>query len=166
MAQESSYSWKDIALIVGISGISLFILIYDGSPTWLQAIVLLLATIGPVLPILVLIPWHFIAKHRGLIARSNVPCTVSCSNGELLVLRGEKRTSHPLEGIARGRIARNDNWTESKMLEDALGLFTAKGREVVRLPESADGFANVVEELHRRNVPIDYVDVSAPAVLD
>ena len=74
--------------------------------------------------------------------------------------------SHALDLIARARFARNDNWTESKMLEDALGLFTAKGREIERLPESATGLDELQRELGDRGVPIEHVEVSAPAILD
>ncbi|MDI1436722.1 hypothetical protein [Polyangium sorediatum] len=52
------------------------------------------------------------------------------------------------------------------MLEDALGLFTAKGREIERLPESATGLDELQRELEARGVPIEHVGVSAPAVLD
>ncbi|MDI3284115.1 hypothetical protein [Polyangium sp. 15x6] len=120
----------------------------------------------PVLPFLLLIPWHFIALHRGLARRSDVPCVMSLSEGVLHVQRGDERKSHALTGVARARLARNENWTESKMLEDALGLFAANGREIVRLPESATGFDELQRELDARGIPIEHVDVSAPAVLD
>lgn len=166
MVQGVSWSLKDVVAIVVTSGIFLFILIYNGSPTWLRIMIILLVTVGPFLPILALIPWHFIAKHQGLMSRSPIPTVVSCSNGFIQITRGNKRTSLPFEHIVRARLARNDNWTESKMLEDALGLFAANGREIERLPESATGFATVLSELDARGIPIEYVDVSAPTVLD
>ena len=52
------------------------------------------------------------------------------------------------------------------MLEDALGLFASNGRELERLPESATGFDGLLAELGARGIPIEHVDVSAPAVLD
>jgi len=166
MAKEFPWTWKEVVAIVAISGISLVILVHDGSPKWLRAIVTVLCTAGPFLPIFALIPWHFIAKHQGLMSRGAIPWVVSCSNGSLIVERGNKRTSHSFERIVRARMAQNDNWTESKMLEDALGLFAANGREVVRLPESATGFTSIIEELGARGIPIEYVGVSAPALLD
>lgn len=124
------------------------------------------ATAAPVLPFLVLIPWHFIALHRGLIRRGRVPCVVSLSQEAIHVERGDEPTSHALDIIARARFAQNDNWTESKMLEDALGLFASDGREIVRLPRSATGFDELLVELSARGIPIEYVCVSAPAVFD
>jgi hypothetical protein len=166
MAKKFLYSWKEVFVIVAICGISLVILFYDGSPRWLRGIVIVLATVGPFLPILALIPWYFVARHQGLMSRSRTPCAVSCSNGLLLIECGNKRMSHPFERIVRARMAQNDNWTESNMLEDALGLFAANGREIVRIPESAVGLSSVVAELGARGIPIEYVAVSAPAVLD
>ncbi|HRI71206.1 MAG TPA: hypothetical protein PK156_43535 [Polyangium sp.] len=166
MLKKLASSWKEIFAIAAISGISLFILIYPGSPAWLRAIVLILATFGPFFPILALIPWHFIAKHRGLTSRSRIPCVVSCANGMLHVGRGNKRARHALDRVVRARLARNDNWTESNMLEDALGLFAAKGREIERVPESAMGFNALLIELNVRGIPIEQVDVSAPTMLD
>jgi hypothetical protein len=166
MAKGFPWSWKEAVAIVALSGISLVILLHDGSPTWLRAMIMLLVTVGPFLPVLALIPWHFIAKHQGLMSRSPIPTIVSYSNGVIQITRGNKRTSHPFEHIVRARLARNDNWTESTMLEDALGLFAVNGREIVRLPESATGFAALLAELNARGIPIEYVDVSAPSMLD
>ncbi|WP_437745638.1 hypothetical protein WMF39_11780 [Sorangium sp. So ce1504] len=66
----------------------------------------------------------------------------------------------------RARFARNDNWTESKMLEDALGLFALDGREIERLPGSAADLGGLLVELEARGIPVEHVYVSAPAVLD
>jgi hypothetical protein len=66
----------------------------------------------------------------------------------------------------RARMARNDNWTESKLLEDALGLFAESSRELARVPESAEGFEALSAELRAREIPVDDVAVSAPAFLD
>ena len=166
MAKGFPWSWQEIVAIVALSGIALALWAHDGSRTWLRASIIVFVSVGPFLPVLMLIPWHFIAKHRGLISRSPIPCVVSCSNGSLHIERGHKRTSHSFERIVRARLAQNDNWTESKMLEDALGLFASNGREIERLPESATGFAGLLAELHARQIPVDYVDVSAPTLLD
>lgn len=125
-----------------------------------------LASVLPPLLILLLIPWHFLAVRRGLMKRTTTGCAVSLAGGSLHVQRGLKHTSRSLDGIVRGRFARNGNWTESKMLEDALGLFAAGGREVVRLPESAEGLDALLAELRHRGIPVEDVEVSAPALLD
>ena len=91
---------------------------------------------------------------------------VSLSEGAIHVKRGNNRTNHALGIIVRARFARNDNWTESKMLENALGLFALDGREIERLPESATGLDELLVELGARRIPIEHIYVSAPAVLD
>ncbi|WP_437534922.1 hypothetical protein WME79_11955 [Sorangium sp. So ce726] len=91
---------------------------------------------------------------------------VSLSDGALHVRRGDTCSSHALGIIVRARFARNDNWTESKMLEDALGLFALDGREIERLPGSAADLGGLLVELEARGIPIEHVYVSAPAVLD
>lgn len=160
------WSWKEVLAILAISAATLVILLDNRSPTWLRTGLGVLVFAAPFLPILALIPWHFIALHRGLTGRSRVPCVVSLSEGAIHVERGNKRTSHALSTIVRARFARNDNWTESKMLEDALGLFASDGREIERLPESATGLDELLVELGARGIPIEHVGVSAPAVLD
>lgn len=164
-------AWKEVISIVAIFTATLVMLVFVDarSPMWLRvsvAILLMAATAAPALPFLILIPWHFMALHRGLIRRGRVPCVVSLSQGAIHVKRGDRRTSHPLGIIIHARFARNDNWTESKMLEDALALFASDGREIERLPESATGLAALLDELGARGIPIEQVYVSAPAVLD
>ena len=164
-------SWKEAvaALAIGAATLASLVFVDAGSPTWIRAAVCVLlfaVAVIPALPFLVLIPWHFIALHRGLTSRSSVPCEVSLSEGFIHFKRGNKRTSHALITIVRARFARNDNWTESKMLEDALGLFISNGREIARLPESATGLDELLVELGARGIPIEHIDISAPAVLD
>lgn len=132
------------------------------------SILLLLGWLGTLLPLLVLglIPWHFLALYRGLTKRTRIGCVVSLADGLLHVKRGSQHTSHALDAVARGRFARNDNWTESKMLEDALGLFSKRGRELVRLPASTEGLEALLAELRRRGIPVEDVYVSAPAFFD
>jgi len=84
----------------------------------------------------------------------------------VLVVRGPTRTRCELAEVTRARRVCNDNWTESKLLEDALGLFAASGRELVRVPLSAAGVDALMVALGRRGVPIDEVLTSAPAFLD
>jgi hypothetical protein len=166
MARESWWCWKEVLAALTISVAGLAIVLDDRSPGWLRAGVYVIAAVGPFLPLLALIPWHFIAKHRGLIPRSRVPCVVSLSDGALHVRRGDTCSSHALGIIVRARYARNANWTESKMLEDALGLFALDGREIERLPGSAANLGGLLVELEARGIPVEDVYVSAPAVLD
>src|SRR5690606_21231429 len=51
------------------------------------------------------------------------------------------------------------------ILEDAIGPFSAEGREIVRVPLSATGLDEVVRTLHEQGVPIADVAVSAPVFL-
>ena len=169
MATESQGSRREVIVALAIAVAGLAILVSDRSPGWLRAGVCFLATVGavvPFLPLLALVPWHFVAKHRGLIPRSPTPCAVSLTEGAIHITRGDRSTSHALESVVRARLAQNDNWTESKMLEDALGLFARDGREIDRLPESTAGLDALLVALEARGVPVERVLVSAPAVLD
>lgn len=140
-----------------------------GSPMWLRVavgVILLAVTVAPAVPFLALIPWHFVALHRGLVSRGSVPCVVTVSGGVIHVESAGKLRSHALDDIVRARFVRNGNWTESKMLEDALGLFASSGREIDRLPESTTGLDELLVELGVRGIPIEEREVSAPAFLD
>jgi hypothetical protein len=164
-------SWKEAvaALAIGAALLAGLIFVDAGSPVWLRAavaVLLLAVTVAPALPFLMLIPWHFIALHRGLVSRSSVPCVVSISAGAIHVKRANKLSSHALDSIVRARFARNGNWTESKMLEDALGLFASNGREIERLPGSTTGLDDLLVELSACGIPIEDLEVSAPAFLD
>jgi len=175
MAKRFPWSWREVLAISAICTATFVGLAFvdHGSPSGLRTgvavlvgVLLMAGTVAPALPFLALIPWHFIALQRGLVSRGRVPCVVSLSRKAIHVKRGNKLTSHTLDIIARARFAQNDNWTESKMLEDALGLFASDGREIGRLPRSAAGFDELLVELAARRIPIEYVYVSAPAVLD
>jgi hypothetical protein len=164
-------TWKEgiAALALGVATVLSLVFVDHGSPMWLRvsaAVLLTAVIVAPALPFLALIPWHFIALHRGLIRRSRVPCVVSVSQGAIQVERGDRSIGHTLDAIVRARFAQNDNWTESKILDDALGLFTANGIEIERLPRSAAGFDELLVELRARGIPIEDVYVSAPAVFD
>ena len=116
-------TWKDAVAILAIGAATLVIIYFvdAGSPTWLRAavgVLLCATTAAPLLPFLVFIPGHFFALHRGLIRRDRVPCVVSISQGVIHVERANKLTCHALGSIVRARFARNDNWTESRMLSD------------------------------------------------
>jgi hypothetical protein len=168
-------SWKEVvaALAVGALLLAGLFFVDESSPGWLRVafavfftLLAAVATLAPALPFLVLVPWHFIALHRGLIRRSTVPCAVVISKDAIEVSRADELSSHALGDIVRARFARNGNWTESKMLDDALGLFASDGREIERLPGSTAGLDALVTELGARGIPVEDVDVSAPAFLD
>lgn len=162
-------TWFLPAVGIALGGLALAGLTVDGVPRWIRwasAVVVGLATIAPVAPFLALLPWHFLAVRRGLIRRGHVPYSVTVAHGALIVEHGSTRVHCELNEVSRARRARNDNWTESKMLEDAMGLFSASGREIVRVPLAAVGVDVLVRELGELGVAIEDVLVSAPAVLD
>lgn len=166
MKKSFPWSWSEVVLIVVMSALLIGVVISDKTPPWLRALVGVLVFVGPFVPVLALLPWHFVAKRRGLISRSQILCVVTMDDDGLLVERGGKRIRHAWIRIVRVRHAQNDNWTESKMLEDAAGLFDERGREFERIPESAQGFTVFMAEITARNIPVDVALVSAPAILD
>jgi hypothetical protein len=151
--------WTTIAVIAGIA-------VYPGTPDGVRVVLAVLAFVAPFAPVLALVPWYFHAVHRGLVARSKVRCAVTISGATLHVDRGERRTSHALDAVAAARLAWNDNWTESNLLEDALTLFSARGRVIERIARSSTGCDALLDELRRRGASIEQVDVSAPVYLD
>lgn len=141
------------------------------TPAWLRMVavgVVVLASLAPMLPILVLVPWHFIALHRGLVGRPAEPTTVALDDGWVIFTHPAPRACRRvrLASIHRARVARNDNWTQSKMLDDAVGLFDETRREVARIPLGSHGADELIATLARAQVPIDEVSVSAPTFLD
>lgn len=153
-----------VGLLLGV--VALLGLLWDGAPTWLRVVsmvLLALAFIAPALPFLILLPWHFFALHRGLIARRDEVMSLTLE-AETLVLSDGQRVS--LDDVASARACRNDNWSESRMLADALTLYSAKGRKLVRVPLDAVGVDALLRELQRRGVLVKDVLVSAPAFLD
>lgn len=158
--------WKDVGLGIALGGVALVGLLWSDAPTWLQVVaglIALLATLFPVLPFAVLLPWHFVARRRGLMPRSNEPTALRVEADALIITHRGKTTRIALDEVTRVRDARNDNWTESRMLADALTLYGAKP---VRVPLDADGIDTLISTLQRRNVPIEYVLISAPTVVD
>lgn len=144
-------------------------LLVPDAPRWVKAcagVICVLALLAPALPLLALLPWHFIAVHRGLVSRSDQPRTVEIDGGAATITHRNKRTRCELHQVSRARRAFNSNWTESRMLEDAVTLFSVKGRALVRVPVSADGFDRLMRELAARGVVVEDVPVSAPAFLD
>lgn len=161
--------WFLPSIGVAVGGLAVAGLTLAAVPIWLRWVsgaVAALAFAAPVLPFLALLPWHFLALRRGLMPRSRGPCTVTLAHGALSVDHGATHTRCDLDEVSRARRARNDNWTESKMLEDAIGLFSAKGVEIARVPLAAAGVDELVRALDELGVPIDDVLVSAPAFLD
>lgn len=169
MPRARPSAWLLPAVGVVLGGLALAGLTVGEAPRWVRGLsgaLVALAILAPALPPLVLLPWHFVAVRRGLTPRRSGPCAVRVVDGALFVDRGGRRTRLDLHEISRARRARNDNWTESKLLEDALGLFSSTGRELARVPLGADGIDALFGALAGRGVPIDDVLVSAPALLD
>lgn len=136
----------------------------NDAPLWLQVIAAL-AFFFPVLPYALLLPWHFIARGRGLIARSDLPTTLVLDGNTLVATHHKKTVRIALEQVTRARDARNDNWGESKMLVDALTLYGGR-RRLLRVPLDSNGIDALISTLQRRGVPIEYVLISAPTLLD
>jgi hypothetical protein len=161
--------WRDLAVGTMLGCMVLAALLAEGTPRWLRSVatgVVVLAMLAPLLPVLVLLPWHLIAVRRGLAPRSTTSFTLAIREGDVVITHAIKAACYPLNEVARARVARNSNWTESKMLEDALSLVDTRGRRLARVPLTAHGVEEVVGELKRRGIPIDEVEVSAPAFLD
>jgi len=84
----------------------------------------------------------------------------------LTLWKGSNRVTLTIADVARARLARNSNWTKSRLVEDALTLVDRHGVRLLKVPASAQGFATLLEGLAARAVPLSRVDVSAPAILD
>lgn len=141
-------------------------LFHEGTPGWARWMIGAVGLLAPVAPLLFLLPGHFLAVRRGLIGRSRFPHTVSIDADLVVVEHRGRVMRHALSDVQRARRARNDNWTESKALEDALGLFSASGRELVRVPLSAGGLDALLRALEARGIEVEEVLVEAPAILD
>lgn len=163
---DSAWFLPSIGLVIG--GLVVAGLVGPVPPwvRWICLVVAAVASIAPFLPILALLPWYFVAVRRGLVPSKRGPASVSVAQGALVVDHGAKHTRCDLKQVSSARRACNDNWTESKILEDAIGLFSAEGREIVRVPLSATGIDELVRALHKQGVPIVDVAVSAPVFLD
>lgn len=110
------------------------------------------ASLYPLLLVVVLVAEYFVCRYRGLVKRTSSRWAVFVADDALHIERDGVRRSLPLRDLSRARFVRNDNWTESRLLEDALGLRTASGRELARLPESTKDLDVLVAELTRRGV--------------
>jgi hypothetical protein len=171
MTDWSRESLREVAMGTALGIVVVVLLVSGGTPSWLRGaagVVACLAAAAPLLPILVLVPWHFLAIHRGLTPRRTEPSAVFIRDG--WVVRTGPRDGETIRirlgAIRRARVARNDNWTASKMLDDAIGLFGSSGRELLRIPLGSQGSDDLLAVLARDGVPTEEVAVSAPAVLD
>lgn len=133
------------------------------SRTWL---LVLLAGGVPVLILAVLPIWCLWSVWRGLRVRSRVPWRIEMTDDTLTLWKGSNRVTLTIADVARARLARNSNWTKSRLVEDALTLVDRHGVRLLKVPASAQGFATLLEGLAARAVPLSRVDVSAPAILD
>jgi hypothetical protein len=87
--------------------------------------------------------------------------------GQRIVFRSKKENWElPIARVHHVRFAENSNWTESTMLDDGATFFCGCGRRLARLASCDAGFRAVLDELKARAIPVDVVEVSAPAYLD
>jgi hypothetical protein len=122
----------------------------------------------PLLFVIVLPIWTRRSVQQGLVRRSRTPVAVrtDAAREAIVVQKGERIEVLRFERISRARHGINGNWTESKLVEDALTLYDATGASVCKIPASALGFDDLVRELKNRGVAIETVDIEAPAFLD
>jgi hypothetical protein len=159
--------WFDSTLGVVLGALAVYGFT-NGAPSWaklVSAVLSGLVLLLPVAPLLVILVDLRSALRRGLIRRG-VACTVVNDAGAVAVSSRGRTVRHPLADVGRARRARNDNWSESKLVEDALGLFSVRGRELVRVPLSASGVEALERALTDRGVPVEEVWVAAPTFLD
>lgn len=161
MSGLSQERWRDAAWYAGLGALLLMSYALGG---W--GVVGAVVTIGPFLPVAALVPWYFVARQRGLAPRSARPLAVTLAEGALILEGLHRPRRVPLDAVRRARFVRNDNWTESKLLDDALTLLDGRGRVLGRVPLSAAGVEVLEGELRRRGVTVEERWVSAPTLLD
>ncbi len=130
-----------------------------------EGVVMLLGMLAPAGELLILLAMVPLSVHQGLAMRDHRPWRVTREGGVLWVSHGERETQVPVAAVRRMRWAFNGNWTESKLVEDALTLFGERGRKLVKIPGSAQGLDPLRREL-RQQFHEEQVDVAAPAYLD
>lgn len=169
MPRESTERWLLPAVGLVLGGAAAILRVAEGTPSWLRnlaAVALAAAFVAPALPFLVLPPWYLAARLRGLVPRTNDTWEVRVEGDDLaLVHRGRTRRVE-VRAIRRLRQARNDNWTESKLLEDGLVFYGRFGRAFAAIPSRSTGVREVLRVFAERGVPLEEVFVSAPAFLD
>jgi len=134
---------------VGLSdGITLLLLLMLGS--------------GELLILLAMVP---VSVFQGLALRDHRPWRVAREGGVLRVSNGKRASEVALSDVRRVRWAFNGNWTESKIVEDALTLYGERGRRLVKIPGCAAGIVEL-RQLLRERVHEEQVEVAAPAYLD
>lgn len=126
---------------------------------------LLFLVSGGAVGLVLLVQWRSSVR-QGLRTRTRRAFTVRIAHDVLELRCGRTPRALPLARIARARLATNGNWTESKIVEDALSLFDARGRRVAKVPASAEGWRDLLDVLHQRGVAIEERAVDAPAFLD
>jgi len=138
--------------------------------SWIDLIAFILLVLAagglPLLFLLILPFWLVRSIWQGLQLRTRRSYRVEIEDDVLVVHRDDRARRIPFDDIARGRHAENGNWTESKLVDDALTLYDADGRRLAKFPAASEGFDEALEVVERRGVPVDLVVVSAPAFLD
>jgi hypothetical protein len=93
--------------------------------------------------------------------------TVWIERDKLYLGLGKRRQAIDLDEVARARFAFNGNWPflasrESKIVEDAVTLFNARGHKLMKVPQSAYGYGDLRDVLERRGIETSSVPVVAP----
>jgi hypothetical protein len=162
--EANNLSRKELATIgVIAAAVLLASWVWPWSRTWL---LVLLAGGVPVLILAVLPIWALWSVWRGLRVRSRARWRIEATDDAFTIWNGSKPLTLRIADIGRARLARSSNWTQSRLVEDALTLVDRRGARLLKVPASAQGFTTLLEALAASAVPMSRVDVSAPAILD
>lgn len=110
--------------------------------------------------------WLFWGVRHGLRLRTRTRWRVETSEETLTIWERGRRRKIPLGDIVVARLSTNFDLGASRFLEDALGLFDAHGRRIVKLPHSTLGLPALLEVLGKRAISVDRVKVNPPRVFD
>lgn len=162
--QANNLSRKELATIGVVAAAMLSASwAWPWSRTWL--LVLLVGGV-PILILAVLPIWCLWSVWRGLRVRSSARWRVETTDDTFTIWKGASRRTLAIADIGGARLARNSNWTESRLVEDALTVMDRHGGQLLKLPASTQGFSTLLEVLDARAVPLSRVDISAPTILD
>ena len=67
-------AFQSVLGVLLLAPLAIWGLLVPDAPRWVKAcagVICVLALLAPALPFLALLPWHFIAVHRGLVSRSD-----------------------------------------------------------------------------------------------
>jgi len=109
---------------------------------------------------------HFRSLAKGLTIKDNLKWVILLTEDYLTVKYGKKEKRIALSSIDSAFYAYNGNWTESKVVEDALTLKDKNGKNIIKIPSSSEGINKLKEILINRLGKVSEIDVEAAAVLD